>query len=71
MISPSEIYTAENTIRESGFGLYTKQFIMAWKYKTLTIMWDVLCNRMMYNHYLEDDEVVIVENIIKKYLTNR
>ena len=69
MVSPSEIYMAENTIRESGFGLYTKQFLMAWKYGTLAITWDVLNDRLIHNPYLENDEVIIVENIIRKHLT--
>ena len=71
MASLVDIYTAENTIKEGGFGLYTKQFFMSWKAHTLLVAWDVLNDRLMYNHYLEDDEVIIIENIIRKHLTNR
>lgn len=64
-------YVAENQLRITNASGFTSNFLTIWKGRTITFTYDeVTCCliNVFYPDWLEDDELVFLENLAQLYL---
>lgn len=64
-------YIAENQLRLTNASGFTSNFLTIWKGRALTFTYDsVTCCliSVFYPDWLEDDELILLENLAEKYL---
>ena len=76
MVNLTDIYTAEQTIRQVSGGIYESHFYMLWGVLNLTVAYNnitgtVSLNGLVSDYDLEPDEVFAIESVIANHLTNK